>query len=241
MDWQKVVLVLAKTAFIVSSTTVGITAVGVVLNWFFTIVVVVQYYSLAAQSIADVGVAARTPIGTIIAILPIMPFVMAVIIYIFVFPYLYFKNAKSYAITKGLYYLFHENKSYVPHIFGYITFKIAEKFEQAGFKNFNDSSVVHFISGFFEKMEDAPKPIRFLFSHLMKKIPFQETFVAVTQDIELKKDNAETIGNKLAERLTSYVEKELLNPSLTPFWILFIGNIILMVVTLGFLGSFYGN
>lgn len=241
MDWQKIVIMFAKTAFIVSSATVGITAVGLILNWVLTVVIVTQYYSLALQSIADVGVAARTAIGAIIAILPIVPFVIIVVIHTIVFPYLYFTNAKSYAITKGLHYLFHENKSYIPQVFGYITYKLAERFEKVGFQNLNDSSVVNFIKESFKKMEDAPKSVRFLFNFLMKKIPFQETFVAIIQDIELKKENSEAIGNKLAERLTSHLEEESLNPSLTSFWLLLVGNIILMVLVLKFLSSFYGN
>lgn len=237
MDWQNVVKVTTqiavKTTWVVSIRILGLTIAGTLLNWSFITMVTIWNYQGVVAAMTHVELAAGSWIGTFMAVLLILlPFIIIIVSYVVVLPYLYFLSVRSYAITKGLNYLFKENQSHIAYVFSYFTGKVIEKLQDS-------HSDIDFIRKIFKKRAGIPRPVQFLFNSLLGKLPFQETFLSIVQAIELKEDNVELIGNQIAEKLITYIESAVLSANLLYFWILLGGNLVLMLLTAQFLASFY--
>lgn len=244
MDWQNVVKVTTqiavKTTWVVSIRILGLTIAGTLLNWSFITMVTIWNYQGVVAAMTHVELAAGSWIGTFMAVLLILlPFIIIMVSYVVVLPYLYFLSVRSYAITKGLNYLFKENQSHIAYVFSYFTGKVIEKLQDSPSDSGIQSTIIDFIRKIFKKRAGIPRPVQFLFNSLLGKLPFQETFLSIVQAIELKEDNVELIGNQIAEKLITYIESAVLSANLFYFWVLLGSNLVLMLLTAQFLASFY--
>ena len=132
MDWQHIVRVTTwlaiKTTWVVSIRIIGLTSVGVLLNWTFIIMMVIWNYQGILLAVTHAQVATASWLGTLVAVLlTLLPLIVVVVSYTLVLPYLYFLSVRSYAFTKGLNYLFKENQAHITHVFSYFTGKVIEK------------------------------------------------------------------------------------------------------------------
>jgi hypothetical protein len=244
MDWQHIVKVTTrlaiKTTWIVSIRIVGLTSIGVLLNWIFVIMMMVWNYQGILLAVTHAEVATTSWLGALVAILlTLLPLIAVMVSYGLVLPYLYFLSVRSYAFTTGLNYLFKENQAHITHVFSYFTGKVIEKLRDSHSDSGIQSTIINFIKKFFTKMAGIPRPVQFLFTSLVGKLPFQATFLSIIQAIELKEDNVELIGNQVATKLTTYIESEVLSANLFYFWILLGSNLVLMLLTTQFLAQFY--
>ena len=244
MDWQLVVKVttqlVVKTSWVVSIRMFGLTSVGILLNWIFIIIMMVWNYQGILLAVTHAQAATSSWLGAFVAVsLTLLPFIVIVVSYVLVLPYLYFLSVRSYAFTKGLNYLFKNNQSHVVYIFSYFTGKLIEKLRDSHSDSDTQSTIIDFIKNFFTKMAGIPRPVQFLLTSLLGKLPWQATFMSIIQAIELQEANVELIGNQVAAKLTTYIESEVLRANLLYFWILLISNLGLMLLTIQFLASFY--
>ena len=217
MGWKDTLKLIAGTSFVTLIRFIPILVIGVLLNWVFFLLfnpILFDKFILT-----DIGVAGRSSVGAIIALLPIG---IVLTVFIAVFPILYLLIAKSYAIKSGIRYIYRKKAT---AIFEYFLPKLVETSGDLYQKNTTVLKVREISAKSIAKMKNMPKPIRMLYVFLVKKIPLQETFNEVTKDIEIVESNYELIATNLNKALSKKIEEELLNPSLKFFFLLIIINI----------------
>lgn len=217
MSWKNTLKLIAGTSFVTLIRFTPIVVVGALLNWLFFLLFSPILFD--KFMLTDIGVAGRSSIGAVIALLPI-GFVL--ILFLAVFPILYLLIAKSYAIKSGIRYIYRKKAT---AIFEYFIPKLVETSGDLYQNNTTVIKVREISAKSVAKMKNMPKPIRMLYVFLVKKIPLQQTFNEVTKDIEIIESNYELIATNLTKTLSKQIEEELLNPSLKFFFLLLIINI----------------
>ena len=186
-----------------------ITALGVLLNWGFLLL---KGGWLRSQ-------------GTVI-------FVLLLALFSLVLPILYFVVGQKYALGTVLQLLFRQNKD---QLLGFFTTSAVTQYQQRVGPGTVASTTQ--ISDIISRViGSAPKPLRWVFQHLLKKIPLREQFLAATEGVDMKPENTPIITQRLNESLGSALEDRLFRPSLTLFWVLLVVNAGLIFAVLRGLG-----
>lgn len=226
MSWKSTLKLVAGTSFVTLVRFIPIVSIGVLLNWLFLLLF--NSVLLDTFIITDIGVAGRSSVGAIIALLPIG---IVLMVFLVVFPVLYLLVAKSYAIKSGIRYIYRKKAT---AIFDYFIPKIVETSGELYQNNTTVVKVREISARSVAQMENMPKPIRMLYAFLVRKIPFQETFSEITKEIEISEKNYDLIAVNLNKLLSNQIEQELLNPSLKYFFLLITVNFITMYWVLSF-------
>jgi len=220
MSWKDSLKLTVATVGIMTLRFVPLFLLGIAINWFYVtwnLHTFVLYFDL--ESLSSIGVAGRTPFAVILVLLP---FGIVVGLFLFVFPILYWLVLQSYAIKSGLGYIFRKKKT---AIFEYFVPKLVESsgdwYQNSALILKTRKSLTKFVA----QMDNMPKALRRLCLYLVKRIPFQEALSEIILEIGVKEENYDLIAERLTERLSSHIEKEILNASLKVFFFLFIFNI----------------
>lgn len=226
MSWKSTLKLIAGTSLVTLVRFIPIIAIGVLLNWLFFLLYRTVLFNTFI--ITDIGVAGRSGVGVLIALLPIGAVLS---LFLIVFPVLYLLVAKSYAIKSGIRYIYRKKAT---AIFEYFIPKIVETSGDLYQNNTTIVKVREISAKSVARMQNMPKPIRGLYVFLVRKIPFQQTFNEVTKEVEISEENYELIAMNLNKVLSKQIEQELLNPSLKYFFLLILLNFITMYWVLSF-------
>ena len=231
MSWKSTLKLIAGTSFVTLIRFLPIVLIGGLLNVAFALIfspILIEKSMLIGK---EIGVASRSSVGAIIALLPIG---IIGFVFLVVFPVLYLLIAKSYAVKSGIRYIYRKKAT---AIFDYFIPKFVE-FSGDLYQNNQTVGKVREISAkSVAKMKNMPKPIRMLYVFLVRKIPLQQTFNEVTKEVEISESNYGLIATGLNKILSKQIEEKLLNPSLKYFFLLNVINIGTMYGMIKFLSS----
>lgn len=193
-------------------------AVGILLNWIFALVFLVNWLGDASWD---------SSISTI----------LMTILFLGGFPFLYFWLGRGNALRQGAAGLYQSSHDTIEKLVGNITKAAVVGSQTTGLGSVFAGDKVKDKKGFIKSLEDKlPRPIRFILSFILEEIPIAAALTEVGQTTELKKENLPTIQPIIQRRVDEYVEARLIGDSATFFWILVGVNVAVMAATWYFLG-----
>lgn len=193
-------------------------AIGILLNWIFAFVFLINWIGEASWSSS-------------------IPTILMTALFVGGFPFLYFWLGRGNALRQGAAGLYKSGHDTIEKLVGSITKAAVLGSATAGLGTVFSGDKVKDKKGFIQKLEDKlPRPIRFILSFILEEIPIAAALTEVSKTTELKKENLEVINPIVQRRIDEYVEDKLIGDSVTFFWILVGLNGIVMASAWYFLG-----
>lgn len=189
MEIKQILKTVAKTSFIVSSRVIGLTLLGILLNWCFLGFWVLPKFIFSPVLFQQYG---------IVALLLFAVFGIA-------FPIWYFNIARKFAFKKAVAAVFVDHSS---ELFAYFTDKLLEK-QSVG-------TALQFSNAAIRKLNNIPRPLRAIFGFLVEQIPFGESFMQIIENTEITNIDSNVVGNQLSGKLRIHLSDSVLQPSLKP-------------------------
>ena len=148
-----------------------------------------------------------------------------VVLFLAILPLYYLWKARGQAITTGIRQIYIGGEGLVRKVVdGLVTSVIGSDDEE----NKVTSKLVSGAFALVRKTENLPLPIRWVLNYFMDKVPFQESFSQVAEEIEVNSENAELISDRVFEKVDDYIKDEVLNTGVIRFWITLALNLIVI-------------
>lgn len=188
---------------------------GIGLNWIFALV-----FGFAWLSVADVW-------NSVPALILMAVFGLA-------FPFAYFWLARGHALRKGLVKLYDSSHDVIEKVTGTVV-SAAIMGNQAGLVK---GGKIKDKKGIINQLDEKlPRSVRSMLRFFLAYVPILGAIQEIGNEMELSNANLEVIKPKVQVKVDEYVKEELLDTSLSWFWMLLLVNIAAMVGTWFWIGQ----
>ncbi|SFF48327.1 hypothetical protein [Thermoflexibacter ruber] len=201
MDIKENLKLISKAGLAIIRTLIVVVSLGIFVNW----------------TLAVIGFFIIKPLSSGAVVVLLLGFMVGL-------PIAYFQVGKNYAIRRGLYLIFKEKKV---ALFEYIVYQIlnSAKDKVLTSQNFKD-----YLSKTSLWLKHFPKPIQFIISFLLSKVPVHETLLSVIKNQEISEKTIGDISEKVAKELDERTPVNFIQPNLAALWFLMLINLIGFII-----------
>ncbi|WP_207761478.1 hypothetical protein [Leptospira perolatii] len=225
LDTKSILAAGVKGSATIFAYAIGFLALGFFLNLILLAFLIPEMSSLISN-LGPLPIARAGGIGAIIALFVIMlymwPVLLIILIFVLVFPGLYFIFGKKHGVSKALHSAINSNKG---PITDYLSSKLGEKISskmKSQDQNKQGSDRWKSLQEAVLKLEDVPNPLRFLLKSLLQKIRLAD---AVQKLAEKSKEGSSELSEAelkeiLKNNIDQAIQENLFVPELNWLYIL---------------------
>jgi len=153
--------------------------------------------------------------------------ILLLILFLAVFPFLYFNVAKDSAIKKGLNFLVNKNKVIL------IEYIINKLLANSTLKVLDNTTVQNGLlktQNFISLLGKLPKGINWIVKYFTKKIPFAEVLTEYLQSYSINENNLQSASSAIANTINERFDVNIFNEKKNFYILLLAINIISMII-----------
>jgi hypothetical protein len=223
MDLKRLLILSAKATFHVVSRTAFFTALGVVLNLCFLLMLLPDLRELGHEP-GSAPAAHAGPVGAVLAVVVVWgPGLLLILAFVLALPACYFVLGQKHGLRGALLLAVGEHKStavtyLVERLFAFIRERPhwVQRINDSGLR----ATLNEVLPVYLEKLDNLPSVMRRLFRLLVGRVDFRGLLLKVVETHHIEQLDVERMSAATIEEVDAFLDERFFQASLTWLWVL---------------------